>query len=97
MYYRKNDSGMIIFSDDVEYNRVTLEHSAWADGFTDVLSYGHTSDDYDNPYHEPTERVCYDSYKAGASAAESYTKHLEKEVPGRPKFKPKKESPLELN
>ena len=53
---------MIIFSDDVEYNRVTLEHSAWADGFTDVLSYGHTSDDYDNPYHEPTERVCYDSY-----------------------------------
>ena len=51
--------------------RGILEKSldAWWDGFTDVMTYDHTSDDYDNPYM-PYREHSSDLYKLDAQAAE---------------------------
>jgi hypothetical protein len=48
----------------------------WVDGFTNVLIYGQTSNDDDNPFDQTfkPEVKAYNAYRDGALAAESFKK-----------------------
>ena len=50
----------------------------WLDGFENVLVYGQTSSEDDNPYEPTHEPGCHKEYKAGALAAESLLSYMRK-------------------
>jgi hypothetical protein len=50
-----------------------LNGTVWLDGFENTLTLGHSSSDHDNPYFK-TEEPAYSQYKAGAKAAELFSK-----------------------